>query len=218
LAWVKQTRDYPDDLFQYYWRPLGSDTDWDWMHMHWTRTHPAPTTYRLAYEITADRRYLSWMLEGAIERAQILYAQQSRPETRHGPDRGTNDWDWRVYWLAFEITDVLFPMAGRHHAASGGGPNAVSLYDVRFFKADGSVGLPETVAVNYRVTDPKQRLVDFYNAADSAVDVLVEPVDFLHRRVVSAEARGAAAPIEKKRVRLTLPPHSLTTLNMRLSK
>ena len=218
LAWAKQTQDYPDDLFPYYWRPLGNDTDWDWMHMHWTRTHPAPTTYRLAYEITDDRRYLSWMLEGAIERAQILYAQQSRPETWHGPDRGTNDWDWRLYWLAFEITDVLFPMAGRQHAASGGGPNAVALYDVRFYRDDGTVGLPETVAVNYRVSDPKRRLVDFYNAADVPVQILVEPVDFVFRKIVSAKISGKTAPVEQQRVRVTLPPRTTTTLTVHLSK
>jgi hypothetical protein len=219
LDWVSQTQDYPDDLFSYYMRPLGNeDTNWDWMHIHWTRTHPAPTTYRLAYEITRDLRYLSWMLEGAIERAQILYAQQSRPETRHGPDRGTNDWDWRLYWLAFEITDVLFPMAGRHHTASGEGPNAVSLYDVRFFRDDGSTGLPETIAVNYRVTVPTRRLITLYNAADAPATILVQPQGFLHKTVASARAVGADLSIEKGRIRLTLPPHAEITLDVTLSK
>ncbi len=217
MEWVEETRDFPDDLFAYFWRPLGdANTRWDWMHMHWIRTHPAPTTYRLAYQITGDERYLNWMLEGACERAQLLYAQQSRPETRHGPDRGTNDWDWRLYALAWEIVDVLFPMAGRQFAPGGEGSDAVSLYDVRFFRDNGGVGIPETIAINYRATTPDRRVIDLYNAADESQTLRVEPQDFRYKKVTAARVKGGKIERQEKSIRVTLPSHARVTVEMDL--
>ena len=222
MEWVDKTCDYPDDLFQYFWRPLAyQDAKWDWFHMHWVRTHPAPNTYGLAYQITGDQRYLNWMLEGAIERAQMIYAQQSRPETRYEslhPEGPWNDWDWRVYILAFEVADILFPMTGRHYAPGGEYSNAVCLYDVRFFRQDGSVGIPDTVAVNYRATRSDRRLVELYNAADHSQTILVEPQDFLYTKVAGAQITGGAMVRAEKDVKVTLPPHTMVKLDIALAR
>jgi hypothetical protein len=108
-------------------------------------------------------------------------------------------------------------MAGRHHAASGEGPNAVSLYDVRFFHDDGSTGLPKTIAVNYHATNPKRRSVDLYNANDVPTTILIQPQDFLYKTIVSAAAQDADSSIENGRIRLTLPPHVEVTLEITLN-
>jgi len=215
LKWIEQTRDRVDTL-HYITEPTNpADRKTDWLHGCETRNSPSPKVFNMAHLISSDERYLNRAVEMALDRVRAIYAEEYRPATRQ---KSPGDWNWFSYIMAWEVADAFFPTVGKQYVGSDEG---LDLYEVRFFKADGKLGLPREIAVQY-LPEPgsfTRRRLKFYNASDKSITLRVRPTDTRPIAIDRIQGRDAkAARTQAADVIVTVPPHRTIRLTVHLTR
>ena len=145
----------------------------------------------------------------------MIYAEEYRPSTRM---KMKGDWNWFSYIMAWEVADAFFPTTGKQY---GGTNEGLDWYEVRFFGADGSQGLPRHVAAQYLpdAGNFDRRRLRFYNAADEATLVRARPEDVKPFDIEGVEGPDAAcARVDGRDVLVTVPAHQAVKLSIQLSR
>ena len=213
LAWLRQAGASPDRLAFLTWPARADDRRYDWFHAMRTVNAPFPSCYNMAFLITGDVRHLNRAMEMAIDRVRAIYSEQSVPATRN---RQRGDWNFFNYILAWEVADVFFPTVGRQYGAT----NCIAdVYEVRFFRSDGDVGLPDTVAALYspKPGDLRDRSILLYNAADEPQLIKIVPVSYRHKGIsrFDTDAKATLA-LDRKSLMVELPRKRTVSVKVRL--
>ena len=126
------------------------------------------------------------------------------------------DWNFFNYILAWEVADVFFPTVGRQYGAT----NCIAdVYEVRSFRSNGDVGLPDTVAALYspKPGDLRDRSILLYNAADEPQRVKIVPVSYPHKGIsrFDTDAKATMAS-DRKSLMVELPRKGAVSVRIQL--
>ena len=140
------------------------------------QTEPSPSALMLGYHITHEHDWLNQALVMAATRLSL--ARRSLLDGRHHGDAGS----------------TISAIASGHGRAAGAGTIVGTLYpalfgayrfanaerlQVRYFHADGTLGLPKGVAALFESTTTDERVMYFYNGndTDTTMQIRVEDTD-----------------------------------------
>jgi hypothetical protein len=142
------------------------------------RTMPPEALLVLGYQITKEEKYLN--LAFSLGRKKLWASQLLRDGREHGCDSRT-------------ISGVVRVSAAPLYAAVFGATlrfrSNINTLQVKYFKQDGSIGLPEGVAVLFEPTTPNERKLHFYNSQNTEQVVKVS-AENTNLNIASVEASG----------------------------
>ncbi len=214
MTWLDRTRDRADSLHMITEACDPKDRKLDWLHGCETRTSPSPMTWSLAALISGNDAHRNRAIELAIDRTRAIYAEESRPSTRVS---SAGDWNWFSYLMAWEVADVFFATTGKQY---GGSNESLDRYEVRYFRPEGTQGLPAHVAAQH-LPQPgrmQERTLRFYNAGDEPAVVHVRPESIHPVMIAALQGRDAdKARIQGADVVVKIPAHQTVRLVIALS-
>jgi len=163
------------------------------------KTMPPEALLVLCYQITKEEKYLN--LAFSLGRKKLWASQLLRDGREHGCDSRTISGVARV---------SAAPLYGAVFGATLRFRSNINTLQVKYFKQDGSIGLPEGVAALFEPTTLNERKLHFYNSQDKEQVVKVS-AENTNLKITSVSASGCMCE-KGEQLTVYLPAKSLAVV------